>query len=93
MIARGVDDLYALYDDPEMTAEKAKQQQLAQLSPQRMSAFIALIEAGKVHGHGPDAEVAEGAILADVFTVGELSEEAARRGLPPFRIGPSIDKG
>lgn len=88
-VARSVDELYALNEDPTMTIEKAQQIQLAQLSAKRLRAFIALIEAGKVHGRGPDAEVAEGSMLADVFTVRELTEEAVRRGLPPPHVVPS----
>lgn len=90
-IARSVQQLYALYDDPTMTPEKARKLELARLSAKRLRGFLAQIEAGKVHGQGPDAEVSEDAALADVFTVRELTEEAERRGwaaprLPPLRI-------
>jgi hypothetical protein len=92
-IARNTERLYALYDDPSMTPQKARLAELAELSAKRLGAFIALIEAGKVHGQGPDAEVAEGFGLADVFSVRELTEEAERRALPPFRIGPPTGQG
>lgn len=87
-IAHSVQQLYALYDDPTMTPEKAEKNELAKLSAKRLGAFITRIEAGQVHGQGPDAEVSEGAVLADVYTVRQITEEAARRGFPPLRIDP-----